>query len=374
MSVGQLRNLLVLCNTFPDKNDKYVGSIFIKEQLKKLSIYFEKIFVIAPVPFGIEYWRKTSHENYIYNNMYVLFPRYLNVPIFYFKGKPAWVYLEERIILKTLMDYSIKFDLIHAHHTWPPGRIAINIKERFKVPVVITEHTSKTFERVVKRKDPHYIKTWEQSDAIIRIRQGDINNFSKLGINDSKVYYIPNGYDETKFYPMEKNACRQKLNLPLDKQIILNVGNLYEIKGTKFLVSAMKVVLEDNKDVYCFIIGKGKLKERLENQIKQLEIQNNVKLIGSKSHEEIPIWINACDVFVLPSLGEGNPTVMFECLGCGKPFIGTKVGGEPEIICCQDYGILSEPGNFQDLAEKINIALKKNWEKKKILEYSKQFT
>jgi len=84
--------------------------------------------------------------------------------------------------------------------------------------------------------------------------------------------------------------------------------------------------------------------------------------------------MNSCDLFVLPSLNEGNPTVMFECLGCGKPFIGTKVGGIPEIIVSDDYGLLAEPTNSERLAETILLALDKNWDTTKIKAYSAQFT
>ena len=103
-------------------------------------------------------------------------------------------------------------------------------------------------------------------------------------------------------------------------------------------------------------------------------MQDYVKLIGFVPHDELPTFVNACDLFVLPSLNEGNPTVMFECLGCGKPFIGTKVGGEPEIITSEDYGFLVEPANSKELAEKVLVALDKNWNRECILDYAKQFT
>ncbi len=89
--------------------------------------------------------------------------------------------------------------------------------------------------------------------------------------------------------------------------------------------------------------------------------------------EILPLWMNACDIFVLPSLSEGNPTVMFEALGFGKPFVGTKVGGVPEVITSKDYGLLVEPGNSQDLAEKIEVALNKNWDREKIANYAEQY-
>jgi len=75
----------------------------------------------------------------------------------------------------------------------------------------------------------------------------------------------------------------------------------------------------------------------------------------------------------LPSLIEGNPTVMFESIGCGKPFIGTDVGGIPEVIISNKYGLLCEPQNSAKLVENILEALEKKWSAIDIVEYSKQF-
>ncbi|NQE53325.1 D-inositol-3-phosphate glycosyltransferase [ANME-1 cluster archaeon GoMg3.2] len=111
----------------------------------------------------------------------------------------------------------------------------------------------------------------------------------------------------------------------------------------------------------------------MKKQIKKAGLENCVKLTGGKPHDVIPIWINACDVFTLPSLNERNPNVMFEALGCGKPFVGTKVGGAPEIITSEDYGLLCEPANPKELAEKILIALDKEWDDEKIRKYAEQF-
>lgn len=152
------------------------------------------------------------------------------------------------------------------------------------------------------------------------------------------------------------------------------MGNLVEIKGHKYLIEAMKKVVKRRKDVLCIIVGSGKLKNKLKSQIETLGLKNHVKLVGGKLHQEIPIWMNACDVFVLPSLAEGNPTVMFEALGCGKPFVGTKVGGVPEIIASEDYGISVEFKNPKELAEKILIGVDTEWDYEKIRKYAEQFT
>jgi glycosyltransferase involved in cell wall biosynthesis len=65
---------------------------------------------------------------------------------------------------------------------------------------------------------------------------------------------------------------------------------------------------------------------------------------------------------------------MFECLGCAKPFIGTRVGGIPETITNDTYGILSEPGNVQELAKNILSSLSREWDVAKISSFAKQFT
>jgi glycosyltransferase involved in cell wall biosynthesis len=65
---------------------------------------------------------------------------------------------------------------------------------------------------------------------------------------------------------------------------------------------------------------------------------------------------------------------MFESLGFGKPFVGTKVGRVPEIITSEDYGLLCEPANPKALAEKILTAFDKEWDREKILEYAERFT
>jgi glycosyltransferase involved in cell wall biosynthesis len=260
----QAKNLLVITNNFPDKETKYVGNVFVKEQVKYLKDYFENVYVVSPAAYGIEYLRKTKHEDYQFGNVHVYFPKYFNFPLFYFYGRGFWVYLEKRAILKLIQKEKIKFDLIHAHFTWPSGAVAVVFKKEFKVPVVITEHTSVTFKKVIDKKDSEYIKAWKLCNAIIRVRKNDIHFFDSVGIPLDKVHYIPNGYDGKKFAKLDEQMCREKLNLPLDKKIILNVGGLYdEAKGHNYLIEAMQEVVKHRKDVLCIIVGGGKLKNKL---------------------------------------------------------------------------------------------------------------
>lgn len=369
------RNLLVICNNFPDRENLYIGGIFIKEQVKYLRFFFDNIYVISPAPYGIEYTRKIKQEDYIFQNIHVYFLKYLNFPVFYSYGRKNWIYLEKRAIINKIRNEGLEFDLIHAHYTWPSGAVAIELRKKFNVPVTITEHTSVTFKNAIENKDPVFIKSWKSCDAVIRVRKGDIQFFDNVGISLNKVHFIPNGFDHNKFMALDGLQCKEKLNLPVNnKKVLLNVGNMYgEIKGHKYLIEAINEVKKRRKDILCIIIGTGKLRKNLEKQIRTIGLENEIKLVGRKTHEEIPIWMNACDIFILPSLKEGNPTVLPECLACGKPFIGTKVGGIPEIITSEEYGLLCEPSNSGYLAENILTALDKVWDKEKIRGYSENF-
>ena len=237
--------------------------------------------------------------------------------------------------------------------------------------IIVTYHGG-LLEEFVKRHQilvPFFMK---KSNALFVIseRQHKILKHKKL----TGVVVLQNGYSQNLFKPIERVEARKNIELPQDKKIIVSVGNLETIKGHKYLIYAMKRVIQKEKDILCSIVGSGSQLKSLKSLVKDLGLDNNIRLLGDKLHGEIPFWINASDVFVLPSLAEGNPTVMFECLGCGKPFVGTNVGGIPEVIINGKLGILIEPKNSEQLAYAILKALDKEWDKDYILNYAKQFT
>jgi len=190
-----------------------------------------------------------------------------------------------------------------------------------------------------------------------------------------RTMVIPNGYNPLRFAPANTNYARKKLNLAENARLLVNIGNLEEYKGQKYLIESMKTILAAHQDVMLYIVGQGSLKPELQSLINRYDLQSRVILAGgNKPADEIPLWMNACDVFVLPSISEGNPTVMFEALACGKPFVGTKVGGIPEIITNNKLGILVEPRDPEELARAILKALETEWDAKYIREYAQQFT
>jgi len=111
----------------------------------------------------------------------------------------------------------------------------------------------------------------------------------------------------------------------------------------------------------------------LKGLIKNLKLTNYVKLVGEIPHDELPFWMDACDLFVLPSLSESFGVTQIEAMACGKPIVATINGGSEGIIVNEKLGYLVEPKNSDDLAENMLLALDKEWDKEYILNYVKKF-
>lgn len=190
--------------------------------------------------------------------------------------------------------------------------------------------------------------------------------------NHSKIVILPNAANAEIHY-IDMIYSREMLHLPRDRKIIFSVGNLEERKGFHYLIQAMDVLKKQNIDALCIIGGAGEIKEALLAEISNLNLNDYINLIGFIPDEELNFWFNSSDVVVVPSLAEGVPIVIFEALRCGKPCIGTNVGGIPDILISDDLGFLVEPRNASDLAKKLDMSLYHKWDTMKIIEYSDRF-
>ena len=278
-------------------------------------------------------------------------------------------------VRNVIKKYNIHFDIIHSHFTWSAGYVGARLKQEYGKPFILTAHGYDIYD--LPFRDPGWKKSIEfvlnSADHIITVSKRNVNCIRQLD-DHTPVSVIPNGFLINLFFPRNSLECRDALSLPRDKKILLAVGNLDPVKGYQYLIEAMKIVTEQRKDILCVIVGQGPERKTLAKMIASKNVSDYFLLTGAKPHSEIPVWINACDLFVHPSLNEGNPTVMFECLGCAKPFIGTNVGGIPEIISSDTYGMLSEPADVHAMSNNILLALNREWNHEAILKYSEQFT
>ncbi|HFC53701.1 MAG TPA: glycosyltransferase family 4 protein, partial [Gammaproteobacteria bacterium] len=181
-----------------------------------------------------------------------------------------------------------------------------------------------------------------------------------LKVSERHVTVIPNGIEEGHFYPRDRGEMRAALRLGENLQIVLCVARLEPVKGVEILIRAFARLEGSHRRLV--IVGDGIERERLQRTVERLEQSGRVSLVGEKPHDEIPLWINAADLVVLPSTNEGWPNVLMESFACGKPVVATRVGGVPEIVTSPSLGVLAEPGDPDDLARALEEALARNWD------------
>ena len=358
---------------------------FQKKQIESVSKYFNKVYVLVrfkPVSYlsyiipinRLKHSRKnrqidTSNKP---ENIHII-----TVPLYYLPTDAGYKKLGMKHfnkVKKIIKRYNVEFDIIHAHYTYSAGFVGYMLKIFYNKPVVITGHGYDVYQQPFKSKE------WRKKIATTlsyadRIFTNSIKNkklIEKIGVN-TKIEISPIGVNDELFFPVNTLECRKKLNLPNEKKILVSVGSFVEVKGQKYLIDAVKEILKYRNDILCILVGGGRLKRNLRKRIKKLGLSKYIKLIDKQKQHKIPLWINSSDIFVLPSLNEGMPDSMFEALACGKPFVGTKVGGIPEVIN-NEIGLLVEPGSVQDLTEKIMEALNKEWDNSYINEFSQQYT
>jgi teichuronic acid biosynthesis glycosyltransferase TuaC len=290
---------------------------------------------------------------------------------YFYKRLGTWHY---NAVKKAVKKHNIKFDIVHSHILWSAGYAGMLIAKDFHVPHVVTAHGQdiykQPFKDATRRKGiTDVLKT---ASEIITVSQNNMRIMRELGIK-SKVHVIPNGFVHKMYMPQNVEKLREELGLPKDKKIFLTVANLEHVKGYDISLNAISEFVKDNKDCYFVWVGGGPLFSKLKSEIKKRGLSEYILMTNFQRHNQVVKYQLCADYFLMPSRNEGVPTVLFESMACGLPFISTKVGGIPEHS--RDFtGILVEKENEKELLEALKKCVETKWERGKIIENSKQYT
>ena len=134
---------------------------------------------------------------------------------------------------------------------------------------------------------------------------------------------------------------------------MLFVGRLIPRKGLQFLVNAAKTTVKERNRVLFVIVGNGPLRRDLTSHIIRLDLSENFRFLGDVKESLLPSLYNCADVFVFPSLQEGQGIALLEAQASAKPVVAFNVGGVREAVHEGVTGLLVERGNSDDLAEAI---------------------
>lgn len=226
-----------------------------------------------------------------------------------------------------------KPDIIFTHGLYGP--IIIEVTKLFhpsirKIPMLVSFHgkynppTSKT---VFISGLLNNIMAWickYRAKSIIIVSKFAGEFLLKKGVNENKLFVVYNGLSN-------KYENSNEITLPNNAINIVFAGRIDEIKGLEYLLSAIYEIKKNNTQAFnLFIIGDGPLTVKLTNLSKKFGIEDCVKFVGYKNN--IPSWLEACDIFVLPSLQENHSIALLEAMRAGKAIICTNIGGNPETV------------------------------------------
>lgn len=236
------------------------------------------------------------------------------------------------------------FDVINAQFALPSGLVGVILAKCFGLPFVLSFIGGDVYDPS-KGTSPHryWIFRW-----LIRYLAGAatkrtaISRDTKMRVEQlhgvtQPISVIPIGLKVKKFSP----SSREALGLPVGSPIAISVGRLIPRKGFEALIRAWK----DIKEGLLVIIGDGPLKDELANLVRQLNLQERVKLLGFVSEDQKQRFLRAADVYVSAASHEGFGIVFLEAMEVGLPIVAINNGGHTDFLTDDRNAVLVPPDN-----------------------------
>jgi glycosyltransferase involved in cell wall biosynthesis len=201
------------------------------------------------------------------------------------------------------------------------------------------------------------------SDAIQRVLIED-------GIEPSRIVTIKSGFSPEHLYLTSSHDLRSELGIRPDTVVVVTVAALAPHKSHTDLLKAAAQVVKKHTNILFLLAGEGELREHIERQIINLELEPYVKLLGFV--DDIAAVFQAADVFALSSEEEGLCTSILDAMYFSLPVVATSAGGIPELVHDQVNGYIVPVHDYQSFAERIIYLIEQPERRKKMGERSAQ--
>jgi len=229
------------------------------------------------------------------------------------------------------------------------------------VAMILSEITGIPFTFETHAKDL-FVQFRHAEDKVLKARKiFTISNYNKeyliqhIGCPSEKIVVKRVAYNKKYCDSIPKSARRDNL--------IISACRLDSIKGLQFAIEAFGAISERWDNLQYIIIGDGPLRGALEEQTKRALLNNKIYFLGNISNEEVLNYISKATIMVLPSVvapngdRDGIPTCLIEAMYLKTPVISSKISGIPELVDNGVNGYLTDPGDSQAIAERLNDLL-----------------
>ena len=332
--------ILILSNVYPTKDMPYAGS-FIHRQVKALKTLADRNLEVIVLHLDMRSARKKRRYGFYKNiiddvNVYTC-----SVPCGPIPNILEIVYEKSAVFsLKKIMEIEGTIDVIHAHFTIM-GCCAAVIKEKFHIPIVLTEHSSALIEQSAEKSTIRQCKrAYKSADKLVAVG----SNLAKhmRAFTEKEILIIPNVLPQMF---KEGDICKGENR---EFRFISVVGMATKDKKLDLLLQAFYDLSFKYSNICLWVVGEGSIIESLKKECAPMKCNKRIRFLGTVNNEKLPDVYRKCNCFVLPSVKETFGMVYIEAAGCGLPIIGCHSGGTDDIIV-KENGLLAKNNDLRSL-------------------------
>jgi glycosyltransferase involved in cell wall biosynthesis len=195
-------------------------------------------------------------------------------------------------------------------------------------------------------------RKYAAADAVVTVSSALADYLCAHGVDRGKIHAIPNGADTTLFDPQRAHGAAIRTTLGLGRRLVIGfVGAFADWHGLETLVRAVGEICRSRAlDVHLVMLGEGPQRPALRELARQAGLEGRVSLFGSVSHDQVPHYLAATDICVLPGANwYMSPIKLFEYGAMGKAVIAPRTPAVAEVMTDGEDGLLVEPGRLDEL-------------------------
>lgn len=337
------KHICFIVPNYPTQNDPVYT--FVKQLVDAIAKMGYHCSVIAPQSLTKKVFKKKSARPLFWQDCLkegirvdVYQPRVLTFSNLKLFGRNISATLAQKAVIRCFKQIKSSPELLYAHF-WHSGVTAGLISQKYQRPFFVATGESKIWvESLFPRQTIDNALAGINGVICVSTKNQKESLELKLSTQD-KMIVIPNAIDPEKFYKIDQMLVRKKLGFKEDDFIVAFMGSFDQRKGVMRLSEAMKAV-NQAKVIY---IGSGKL----------IPTGDEILFAGRLPHDQIGDYLNASDVFVLPTLAEGSSNAILEAMACGLPIISSDQDFNDDILTPAD-SIRIDCMDVNAIAEAIN--------------------